>query len=267
MTNALFIGNSHLAALKLAWADAAPPGVEVTFFGAPKRTWLAFAPLPGNHYGFDSTGKQRSHRKVAESLNGVGSVALEDRDAIVLVGEQNAHGKLANLLSICDISGIRETGCTTLLSVELFAKCCRALAEKALPDAFWWNRADLGPIAILQQPAPSETIRASTNRTHWAWNQLAANPIGLSTAHEALDDALTLAFAAKGLTYLRQPPATLTEAGLTQSIFLGDGLGVQEGSEDGRGDHSHMNHAYGVHCAAHLIPWLTGQGQTGQTQI
>ncbi len=261
MTNALFIGNSHLAALKLGWPEAAPQGVDVTFFGAPKQTWLCFTPLPGNQYGFGESGKFRRHRKVVEALNGVGSVKLDGRDAIVLIGETNAHAALANLLSICDISGIRESGAATLLSVELFAKCCRALAEKALPDAFWWNRADLAPIAVMPQPAPAETIRASTNRTYWAWNQLAANPTGLTTAHEALDDALTLTFAAKGLTYLPQPAITLTEAGLTQANFLGEGRGVPQDGEDKRGDHAHMNREYGAHCAAHLIPWLTGQSQ------
>lgn len=262
MTNALFIGNSHLAALKLAWAETAPAGVEATFFGAPKKTWLAFAALPGNQYGFDSAGKIRGHRKVAESVNGTANVPLDNRDAIVLVGEANAHAALASLLSFCDISGIRETGAATLMSVDLFAKCCRSLAEKALPDAFWWNRADLAPIAVLPQPAPAETIRASTNRTYWAWNQLAANPAGLTAAHEALDDALGLTFAAKGLTYLPQPPETLTEAGLTQAHFLGEGRGIPQGAEDARGDHAHMNRDYGALCAAHLIPWLTGQVQT-----
>ena len=255
MKRLLFIGNSHLAALKTAW-DATPrPGYDAEFFAAPQRTYLRMALMSGNAFGLASEGESNRQRKIAVSTNGKAAVSLVDLDIIVLVGGFSAAEAVAQVLGDCDVAALRETGAPSLLSQNLFSNICTALAQAALPEPGWHNRKD-AKVVLIPRPATCETCLASTFAGFQPWHKLAANPAGALPGFGAFDTALTTVMADHSLTYLPQPTATRTPAGLTARAFLAEGGGITPGEEHKRGDHAHMNNAYGTAVIETLLAWL-----------
>lgn len=251
MKRVLFIGNSHLAAIKTAWEQAAPQGYDAEFFGAPQRAWQRMALLPDNMFGLSDQGDYKRQREITEQANGKAQVSLQNRDAIVIVGGFSAAEPLAQLLADCDVTTLRETGAPTLLSEPLFAKSLATLAAQQLPPG--WTQPQT---ALLPRPAQAETCLTSTNSGYAHWHRLAANPMGLTDAADLFDAALTATFAAQTLTYIPQPTETRSATLLTLAQYLAPGGGTQKGDEQKRGDHAHMNTAYGSACLASLLPWL-----------
>jgi hypothetical protein len=167
------------------------------------------------------------------------------------------------VLAQCDVAGLRETQAPTLLSQGLFADICLALASDALPEAGWRNRPG-AEIALLPRPATAESCLGSTHESFAPWRSLATARDGLIAAFEAFDVALAGTFAKWGLSYLAQPYSTRTETGLTARRFLAEGGGeILHGAEHKRGDHAHMNQAYGAACLPSLLTWLDS-GRTEQ---
>ncbi len=248
MKRLLILGNSHLVAVKAAWEAAAPQGFAVEFFGAPQRAWTRMTLLPDNRFGV--AGDFKRQRQITEQANGKATVSLNHRDIIVLVGGFSAAEPIAELLALCDIPGLRATGAATLLSEPLFAKACAALAAAQLPESDLHTYA---PVLMIPRPAPAETCLTSTNATYQHWHHIAAAPDGIATGFARFDAALTAAMAAKGLTYLPQPQATRTAIGLTHAHYLAPGGGTLQGEEKKRGDHAHMNQAYGAQVVAQLL--------------
>ncbi len=260
MKNLLFIGNSHLAAVRAAWQ--AVPGYEAEFFGAPQRAWLRMTHLPGNAFGLSNENEAgfARQRKITEEANGKAAVCLSGRDVIVLVGGMSAAEEVAAVLATCDIPGIRQTGAATLLSPELFAKICAALAQGVAPLPGWHHRTD-ARVLMLPSAASADTCLGSTNAAFQPWHRLAANPTGALAGFAAYDAALGQMLKGLGIDYLAQAPQTRTTAGLTAGALLAEGGGVTKGQEQRRGDHSHMNPTYGAACVGQILGWLSSQTQ------
>ena len=258
MKTLLFIGNSHLAAVKSAWDAAPPAGYAAEFFGAPQRAWQKMALLPGNQFGLTPGGDYKRQREITEQANGISAISLDARNIVIMVGAFSAADPMATLLATCDIPDLRETGAPTLLSEPLFARACASMAAACLPEPGWLNRHDL-TLATQPRPAPADRCMTSSHAQYQSWHALAQTPAGVPDAFALFDAALTDTMAAKGITYLPQPPATRTAPGLTPARFLADGGGTKPGQEQRRGDHAHMNAAYGTACVAHILTWLTSQ--------
>ena len=258
MKSLLFIGNSHLAAVKTAWDAAPPAGYAAAFFGAPQRAWQKMALLPGNQFGLAQNGDYKRQRQITEQANGRATVGLDGAGIVIMVGAFSASDPVASLLATCDVPGLRETGAPTLLSEPLFARARASMAAACLPEQGWLDRSDL-TLATLPRPAPAENCLSSSHAQYQSWHDLARAPDGLQDAFALFDAALTDTMAAKGVTYLPQPPDTRTALGLTQAHFLAEGGGTIPGQEQRRGDHAHMNAAYGAACVAHILTWLTSQ--------
>jgi hypothetical protein len=258
MTRVLFIGNSHLGAIKLAWEHAAPKGYEVEFFGAPQRAWMRMAHLPDNQYGVPASGDYKRHRDIIEQANGKPAVSLANRDIVIMVGAFSAAEPIAAVLAECDVPDLRETGAATLLTEPLFAKACATLATDCLPFSGWLNRSDF-KLAAMPRPAPADSVLTSTYPPYQPWHVLAANPAGMSDAAALFDAALGAVMAANGVTYIPQPAETLTAIGLTPARFLAAGGGNKPGEAHKRGDHAHMDTAFGAACVAQTLTWLSSQ--------
>ncbi len=255
MKRLLFIGNSHLAALKTAWDGTPRPGYDAEFFAAPQRTYLRMSLMSGNTFGLPAEGESQRQRKIAEATNGKAAVSLADRQIIVLVGGFSATDAVAELLADCDVAGLREAGAPSLLSQPLFASICAALAQNALPETGWHNRLD-AKVVLIPRPATNETCLASTYPAFLPLQKLAANPTGALPGFVAFDTALAKLATAHGMTYLPQPTETRTAAGLTAQNFLAEGGGITAGEAHKRGDHAHMNAAYGAAVVETLLTWL-----------
>lgn len=251
MKRLLFIGNSHLVAVKAAWEAVDPVGFHAEFFGAPQRAWAQMHLLSDNQFGLPADGEHKRQHDVTEQANGKTAVSLSNRDIIVIVGGFSAADPIATLLADCDVVGLRETGAATLLSDTLFAKACLAMAEAQLPEAGWHNRAEA--VLLLPRPAPADTVLASSYPGYHLWHRLALAPDGLSDAFDLFDTILTAISADRSLIYVPQLKTTRTATGLTIGHLLAPGGGVQPGESHKRGDHAHMNPAYGATCVAEIL--------------
>lgn len=258
MKRLLFIGNSHLAAVKLAWDQAPPSGYQTEFFGVPQRAWQRMTLLPDNQFGLPSDSDYKRQRDITVAANGKAAVSLTNRDVVILIGTFSAADSMAALLADCDIPDLRETGAPTLLTEPLFASACTALAQSCLPEPGWLNRTDF-KLAAMPRPAPADSVLTSTYPAYQPWHQLARNPTGLPEAFALYDAALTTLMAAKSLAYIPQPPETRTATQLTPAHFLAPGGGTKPGEDHKRGDHAHMNAAYGAACVAQILTWLHSQ--------
>jgi len=259
MMRVLFIGNSHLAALRTAWAAAAPPGIEAEFFAAPHRAFLRMTLQKGNHFGLAPDSEFLRQSKITQEANGKIAVSLAERDIVVLVGAFSAAEKPAGILAGCDVAGMRHSGAATLLSQPLFDSICKDFAVAALPEAGW---RDCGAkMILLPRPATCATCLASTNPAFAPWHDLARSPLGVATAFDRNDANMAEVFADHGLNYLPQPTGTRTDFGATATQFLAEGGGVVTGQEHKRGDHAHMNPAYGAICAQKLLAALQSPAQ------
>lgn len=261
MKRLLFIGNSHLAAVKAAW-QATPQHHQAEFFGTPQRAWLRMTHLPGNAFGLsnDTDAGFARQRKITEQANGKAAVSLADRDVIILIGALSATDPVAPVLATCDIPTLRETAAPTLLSPQLFTAICTTLAQGSAPQPGWHHRPDAS-VLLLPRPATSETCLGSTNAAFQPWHRLSANPDGALARFAAYDAALGQMLHALGIAYLPQAPETRTNAGLTAATYLAEGGGVTRGEEQRRGDHAHMNPTYGAVCVAQILGWLASQTQ------
>ncbi|EEW26334.1 hypothetical protein [Rhodobacter ferrooxidans] len=250
MTKVAIIGNSHVAALKAAW-DATPlPGLDMTFFAAPQRNFRQFALQPNRVYGLPAPQRGR-HAEIVQKLNGALQIDLSGVDQVVLSAFGWNPGAIAQLIATCDIDGLRLTGAPTLLSRDLFDAICAALARALRPGPEWRHWPGAAPI-FLAQAATCETCLGSSNADFASWQRLAAAPDGALAAFDIFFDHLRADLAGVGITLLRQPPQSLRPSGLTEARFLATGGGVVPGQEHLRGDHAHMNAAYGTLCLTAL---------------
>jgi hypothetical protein len=260
MKQLLFIGNSHLPALKSGWEAKSRAGYQAEFFGVPQRAYQRMTILPDNSFGLPPG--DGTQRKVIEAANGKTAVSLAvsltGRDVTILVGDFSASDQIAALLADCDVADLRETGAATLLSDQMFAQACVTFALTQLPETVWHHRQDT-KVVMIPRPATCDTCLDTANPAYLPWHKLAKTPIGATVAFTIFDEALSRLLSELGITYLPQPTETRTASGTTAKKFLADGGGVVPGDKNKRGDHAHMNFAYGALCATQLAALLKTQ--------
>ena len=163
MKRLLFIGNSHLAAVKAAW-QATPQHHQAEFFGTPQRAWLRMTHLPGNAFGLsnDTDAGFARQRKITEQANGKAAVSLADRDVIILIGALSATDPVAPVLATCDIPTLRETAVPTLLSPQLFTAICTTLAQGSAPQPGWHHTLTQASCCCPARPPAKPALAAPT---------------------------------------------------------------------------------------------------------
>ena len=113
---------------------------------------------------------------------------------------------------------------------------------------------------IYGRPVYAETCLASQHRLYAPWRAAAGQPAVAAAFLAMWRRRLERVAAAHGLRFLAPPDGLGCNWGPTRAEFLAQGGGVVDAAAaDARGDHSHMNAAYGRAVIGHFLRQVTGE--------
>lgn len=248
MTRILFVGTSHLGALRLAWHDFSQrnPNVEAQFFGAQARTFRKADRLDGNRFGFTEDSIDRESADAIRTIFGGLDVDLGWADHIVLVGVKNGVEAMLDLCLAFDIDGLPQAGLDLEsrppMSLPVFDSLLETVAQSQRKGAFE-VLAEAPRTIVVPAPLPSNSLRAMKGPK--ARQFRAAADWDMTPAVERLWKAFRSVYDRNGKVYLAQPSDTL-DRGLTRSEFAEGSVRLLKDEGHPSGDHRHMNAAYGA---------------------
>ncbi len=271
MQRGLLLGNSHLAALKIAW-DRAPerwPGLTLDFIGARGNQLKDVAVI--NRRLVPRTQEARAHFLL---VNGCEEASLEGYDFIALCGLGFGAAAAVLLHERCRFPGLPSVarglspGAPPLVS----RAAARALMEDLLRLRFGYALAgriarDVNvPLVLIEQPRPSVDCLEDTDETFAAFRAV----------HDAGDAAVVgelhaaaLPHAAAGLGVVLPQPAETIRAGLfTAPEWIEGSFRLSRSGQDdphSAADRGHANPSYGalvLDALSNVAPDLPGNGSS-----
>lgn len=254
------LGNSHVAALHSAWAQA--PGCwgghALTFVAAPRHL-LAHTRLCDGILVPTAT----ATRVALQRLSGVTGVALDQHDAFVIVGasvtmtaaiQGYRDARWPGLPSLANF--IRQSGqasLTTLPERLISAKAAQAIVCAALTDRLGLVLARLlragtaAPIFLVAQPRVSDLILTARSPTTRLYRVILRNSDGPAIA-ALFESAVQAVLAKTGTTFLPQPAQTLSHHILTSQTYMTGAtrLGQTAPVQPDSADITHANALFGA---------------------
>lgn len=253
----LVFGNSHVAAWSGGWdavvsERSVPASVGMEFFALPERIHARYR-LRGNGRFTPRHGVTEAERARVQQINGRESCDLSAYDLAVWVGAAWMPERALALAAAGDPYPLDSGGARPALGAGFLDA---ALAEAAADVVAGWGDVPALPRlpVIFGRPVYAETCLGSLHANYAPWRAAAPYPQAARMVLAAYAKAVGQAASAKGLTFLSQPDDLLTAAAATPSMLLADGGGVIDpAAPAARGDHSHMNAAFGRRCILHLV--------------
>ncbi|NBE06463.1 hypothetical protein [Paragemmobacter ruber] len=263
MRRVLVYGNSHVAAWQAAWEGwtEGRPALEMAFFSLPERIF--------QRYRFRASGRFAARRSVtAEELDRVRAINAgqvechpADADVAVCVGLSWAPERAMGFAALGDAPGMGPAvrdGARALFSAGFveaaFAEACaETCAAWPLPPRM------AGRTVVFGRPIYAETCLRSTHPLYAPWRDAAACPEAARAFLMRYADRLAVRAREAGVAFIAPPPDVAGAGALTRAGYLAaGGGGVNPDAPGARGDHSHMNAAYGRACIRHLLAHLAG---------
>jgi hypothetical protein len=242
MTRITIIGNSHVAALKVAWDAMAAdhPGIEVDFFAAPGRYFRRFRLLDGLTFGLPVAA--RIDGAVLDA-SGRAEVDLSQADHVIWAGYFWPWDAVVGLMLDFDIDGLREIGASQVLSRAAFDAFCGDIVKKVTPPPEWlnwpWPR-----LILLPAPMRSADCLASRSARFRVCRLLASRPAGARETIGAFMDVFAGSMRAQGIELVAQPKETLLPNGLSAPRFSRGARRILDPTASTE-DVTHMNAEYG----------------------
>lgn len=252
------MGNSHIAALRRGWAAlAGDAGAhDVRFFAANSKLFNALELNRDLVFGVHRADRYEAHQlKFLDQVFGQRKIDLKDFDDVVIVGRNSNEVDFLRQFEPYSIDGLREDPARPALSQAAFARFCREIALKRLPDASWhgWDRPRL---SFLPAPVPCADCPADDPR-YAVWARFGADPVsGLGFLKQYRRHAAGL-YGEHGMTLLSPPDDVQDANGLTRVSFgdeparLHPRAGTFESS-----DFHHMGPRYGEIVLRHVLKVL-----------
>lgn len=241
------VGNSHLAALKLAW-DAVPAAARpfpARFFGA-RRHGLDELAVDG---GTLVPASDHVREQLRFTSGGDDVIAVAGRD-VAVVGHAVSVVPLLRLLEGHRLPGAGAAGAAPV-SRGFLAEAAVDVLTNAPGLALFGKLRAAGARAILvvPEPLPAETIRE--HAPYAAWWPPAAQLAALHAAYRAALDGLA---ARHGVTILDQPAETIVPPAYTAAAFTRGSRRLTPGFAEPHAPSEpfHMNEAYGAAVLAVL---------------
>jgi hypothetical protein len=252
MKRVLFLGNSHLAALRQAHL-AGPgrwPGLDARFLGAHKDLLLQTTVTPERIAPATPVARDAFAR-----LNNADGAVLGDLDLIVIAGCLISVQVAVRLWRVARWPGLPSLDrAPDLAALPLISGPAAAASLTAAIDSRLGlrlvrhlRRAVATPILLVAQPAPSDVVRGrSVPSTH---SLVLAERLGDGQALARLfDQAAGAALARQGAGYLPQPQDTRASALTTDPAYMEGAvrLSRRPGLPQPPEDVSHANAAFGA---------------------
>lgn len=239
----IVLGNSHVAALKVAWDGMAAdhPGIDLDFFAAPGLHFRKFKLLDGLRFGLPA--EARGPDEVLD-ISGRAVIDLASADHVVLAGWLWPMNDLADLMRDFDIDGLREVGAPRALSRAAFDAVCQGFAVRLSPGPEWrnWTR----PRLVLL-PAPmrsSDCLRSATTRFQ-AMKALGQDGTGGRDVICSFMDTLAQTLRGIGIDLVAQPPETLLPSGFTDPCYSRGSRSIIDAASKRTDDFTHLNDVFG----------------------
>ncbi|RUS64840.1 hypothetical protein EGN72_02740 [Pseudorhodobacter sp. E13] len=285
----LFLGNSHVAALRRGWAQIAAEfsDWDIQFFAANSTLFNKMTLDDNRVFGAHETtgaspgdpaqlsaaeGAQNANQqdspqteqetryskhelKFLDQVFGRHLVDLKSFDHVVLVGPNTNEVDFLRQFEPYSIDGIREDSTRSCLSQSAFAAFCTAIAAKRLPEQAWHNWAT-PRISVLPSPVPRADCPEATPR-YSVWARYGADPLTGLSFLKAYRSHVAALYRAHGISLLSPPDAVYDESGLTRPEFgdeptrLHPRAGVFE-----ENDFHHMSPEYGKTVLRHVLEQL-----------
>lgn len=259
------VGTSNIGALKYATDTIAAefPDLAVTFWG-----------LPGGKFGdcrvnaegiFKPFQEDGELLNLAQRINGTASIDLKGFDATLVIGDTLGMPQTLFVAAQYDVTDWPSRRDRPLLSGPAFnAAMDEAITVRA--DALTHQFAGIAPLFVALAPYPTVAVTRRGPHRQDPYASVAAHP-ELARIHGQFRAALSAALAARGLTFVPQPDATMAGPFLTRPEYA---QGAMDFRQQGRilHDHRHMNAAFGASLfrafALALGPDKTGTAPTPQ---
>lgn len=248
-----FLGNSHIAALREAWADDRDrwPGLEADFVGAHKDLLLRTR-AEGSRLVPDDPATATAFR----TLGGVKEVDLASYDAVVITGCLVSVATAANTYRDCRWAGLpslsREPDLAAMPHGFVSRPAARAMVEATIDDRLgpMFARHIRGmtdaPILMTSQPRVSAAIKAKRRAVTRAHHSALENgdAAGLS---DLFEEAAARVMAACGARFVPQPAQTIEDDILTALPYMEGAkrLTAKGDAPQPKEDIMHANAAYG----------------------
>lgn len=257
-TSILVLGNSHVAALRRAWADISKafPEWEMQFFAANSKLFNQFEMDKTRVFGVHDESRYTPHQlKFLDQVFGRRTIDLKTPDIVLVVGRNSNEVDFQRQFEPYGIDGLCEAPDKPSLSYAAFSRFCHEIALKRLPDPMWHNW-DEPRVAFLPAPIPCADCPEEDPR-YDVWARYGADPLrGLAylKTYRAHVEALYREY---GITLLSPPDEVYDDSGLTRVEFgeapirLHPRAGEYEPS-----DFHHMNTDYGKVVLRHVLKTL-----------
>lgn len=243
-----FVGNSHLAAVKLAWAAHANlfPGIKVDFYGATRQQLRGLKLKRGLFRSYLYPQDKDLAGKIAKVSDG--SVKLvPDRYQTVYLFSLGFNFQAAALL-YRDFTApcFKDNPAGHLLSDACFKAGIKAelMKSPAVHLVHQLQECSNTPIVVSAQPYPSEAIATVARRKHW---QILKSSEDMQTLLSIYNEVSTKIANELGITILMPPETVEAQPGLTEHSYCEGALRLDlKTQKDARSvNYSHMNALYG----------------------
>ena len=248
MTRVLVIGNSHSAAIRIAWNGLAEqfPQIEMRFFVAGGNAFRCF--------DLDDRGIFRCVTESAVSKDDLQRIRLQNdglstdcnwADHVLLIGRNYGEVTVARIARQWDIDGFPGSGSRQRLSRSAFDAFCDYVAKAHLPDRTWGKLT--GKVTVAGAPYPSSSLEEASLFLGAArpWKALLEDPAGFAEVSGVYDLFFAGALGQHGLHFAPQPVASRTALGFTRPEYVRVAPDKHMRNGVPVDDFRHMNEAYG----------------------
>jgi hypothetical protein len=239
-----FVGNSHLAAVKLGWDVVGPhyPRVECLFYGASRRKMNDVIVDDGMLVPTSDT----LAAELAQVSGGTANLRLNDFDAICLVGLLfgflvplgiTQHFRTYSMFPLKKQSRLVSRACLRQIYRE------RMEGTIAIKLARMIRPASSAYLLLVQAPIPGEKLVSTDPWVHAPADQVRSSIAG---AFEIYQSAVGELGASEGIRIISQPANTLSPNGLTRDEFSRGSARLESQTRFADDNLSHMNRDFGA---------------------
>lgn len=253
----LILGNSHVASVRLGWAQVADqfPQCEMQFFAANSTLFNKLQLTSSHVFGAHKPALySEKNLKFLDQVFGARTIDLKTFDHVMLVGRSSNEVDFLRQFAGFSIDGLCERPERPRLSQASFAAFASEVARKRLPDQDWHNW-DAPKVSFLPSPVPQDNCPDEGRYAEWA--QFGADPaVGLDYL-KAYRACVAQLYAECGITLLSPPDNVFAPSGLTKAEFGGEPTRLHPRAGVFKGDdYHHMSPEYGAIVLRHVLPML-----------
>lgn len=239
-----FVGNSHLAAVKLGWDILASqyPDVQSVFFGASRRKMDGVAVEAG---ALIPTSEVIA-ADIAKVSGGATSVRLSDFDLICLVGLQFGFLNLLGLIQRFRTYPMAALGNRSRLLSRASMKQAyrdRLEASFAVKLARKIRSQSAVDLLLVQSPIPSFDLVSTDPWVNLPFDQVGSTITETFGIYQEIVEAISVS---EGICILPQPESTIGPSGLSKEEFTRGSSRLESEGQHRDDDFMHMNQRYGV---------------------